>query len=291
METNADRAAVPIGISGSYGGMNLGDEAILEGILGQLRATLSGGRHRLLDESRGHAGATPGRARHPGAVAHPQGDRARDPRAGSPRPRRRRNPLRRRRRELPPGGVIAHELGIPVILYAISAGPLATRRPGGPCGRRSTRSPPPVITVRDRLGYRLLEDVGVTSEIHLTADPAFLLEPEELPVDALEAEGVEFDRHLVGFSVREPGPAAPAHRPGGVLRAAGERRGLHRRALRGGGRVRPDGEDRRPAQPRAWSRTCRTPSAPRSCGVATRPARSWTSWGGSSSRSACASTS
>ena len=30
-----------IAISGSYGGMNLGDEAILEGILGQLRATLS----------------------------------------------------------------------------------------------------------------------------------------------------------------------------------------------------------------------------------------------------------
>ena len=30
-----------IGISGSYGGMNHGDEAILEGILSQLRATIS----------------------------------------------------------------------------------------------------------------------------------------------------------------------------------------------------------------------------------------------------------
>src|SRR6185312_11937858 len=46
-------------------------------------------------------------------------------------------------------------------------------------------------------------------EIQLTADPAFLLEPETLSDDALKAEGVDFDRDLVGFSVREPGPAAP----------------------------------------------------------------------------------
>jgi polysaccharide pyruvyl transferase WcaK-like protein len=63
--------------------------------------------------------------------------------------------------------------------------------------------------VRDRQGYRLLEDVGVTREIHLTADPALLLQPEELPIDVVRTEGVQFDRHLVGFSVREPGPAAP----------------------------------------------------------------------------------
>jgi polysaccharide pyruvyl transferase WcaK-like protein len=104
---------------------------------------------------------------------------------------------------------LAQEMGIPVLLYAISAGPLTTS-----ASRRAVRealnaSPAPVITVRDRLGYRLLEDVGVTQEIHLTADPAFLLEPEELSVEALRAEGVEFDRHVVGFSVREPGPAAP----------------------------------------------------------------------------------
>ena len=40
---NRARDAAPrmrIGISGSYGGMNVGDEAILEGILGRLRSSL-----------------------------------------------------------------------------------------------------------------------------------------------------------------------------------------------------------------------------------------------------------
>lgn len=198
-----------IGISGSYGGMNLGDEAILEGILGQLRATIP-------------ADITVFSRNPEDTLARHKVERAVSTRA-------------RTRREMVPeiegldlfvlggGGIlydrdaeeyvrevfIANELNVPVILYAISAGPLTTE-----AARRAVRSalnvsPSPVITVRDRLGYRLLEDVGVTPEIHLTADPALLLDPEELSRDALKAEGVEFDRHLVGFSVREPGPAAP----------------------------------------------------------------------------------
>jgi hypothetical protein len=46
-------------------------------------------------------------------------------------------------------------------------------------------------------------------EIHLTADPSLLLQHHELPLEAIKAEGVEFERHLIGFNVREPGPAAP----------------------------------------------------------------------------------
>ena len=42
MDTNAaTNRRLRIGISGSYGGMNLGDEAILEGILSQIRGTVS----------------------------------------------------------------------------------------------------------------------------------------------------------------------------------------------------------------------------------------------------------
>jgi hypothetical protein len=48
-----------------------------------------------------------------------------------------------------------------------------------------------------------------TDEICVTADPALLLQPEPLPPDALKAEGLDADHRIVGFSVREPGPAAP----------------------------------------------------------------------------------
>jgi polysaccharide pyruvyl transferase CsaB len=204
---------IRIGISGSYGGMNLGDEAILEGILGQLRRTLPA---EVTVFSRNPADTL---ARH--QVEHSLSTRTLT------------------RREMVPeigkldlfilggGGIlydrdaeeylrevaIAHELGLPVILYAVSAGPLKTQASRRAVQETLNTMPPPVIAVRDRLGYRLLEDIGVTSEIHLTADPAFLLEPEPLSEQALATEGVNLDRQLVGFSVREPGPAAPDIRP------------------------------------------------------------------------------
>lgn len=196
-----------IGISGSYGGMNLGDEAILEGILRRLRATVS-------------AEITVFTRNPDDTLSRHDVERA--------------VPVRElNRREIAPeierldllvlggGGILydrdaetylrevflAHDFGVPVVVYAISAGPLGTSS-----ARRAVRdalNAAAVVTVRDKQGYRLLEDVGVSNEIHLTADPAFLIEPEELSEDALRSEGVELDRHLVGFSVREPGPAAP----------------------------------------------------------------------------------
>jgi polysaccharide pyruvyl transferase CsaB len=204
METTGRRWR--IGISGSYGGMNL-DEAILEGMLTQLRAAIPA---EVTVFSRNPSDTL---ARH--KIEHAVPVRSLTRKEITPRIK-----------ELDlfvlgGGGILydrdaetylrevflAHELGIPVILYAISAGPLTTQT-----SRQAVRealNASAVITVRDRLGHRLLEDVGVTQEIHLTADPAFLLEPQPSPVDILAAEGVELHRHLVGFSVREPGPAAP----------------------------------------------------------------------------------
>jgi polysaccharide pyruvyl transferase CsaB len=202
-----------IGISGSYGGMNLGDEAILEGILAELRATVAA---EITVFSRNPADTL---ARH-------KVEQAINARALT---RKEITPTIRELDLLVLGGggilfdgeaeaylrevLIAHELSVPVVVYAVSAGPLVT-----PASRRAVRdalnaSSGTAITVRDRQGVRLLEDVGVSHEVQLTADPAFLLEPEELPVAALKAEGVNLEGHVVGFSVREPGPAAPDIEP------------------------------------------------------------------------------
>jgi polysaccharide pyruvyl transferase CsaB len=200
---------VRIAISGSYGGMNLGDEAILEGILGRLRATLS-------------AEVTVLSRNVPDTLARHQVERAIAPRSLT-----RREMAEELRHVdlliLGGGGILydrdaeeymrevflANELNIPVFVYAISAGPLTRVSSRQAVRDALNASPSTVVTVRDRLGYRLLEDVGVSREIHLTADPAFLLDRQELPADALTTEGVDVSKCLVGFSVREPGPAAP----------------------------------------------------------------------------------
>jgi polysaccharide pyruvyl transferase CsaB len=204
-----DRANHPfkIGISGSYGGMNLGDEAILDGIIRQLRESIPAEITVFSidpqDTERRH-----------------DVDRA--------------VPVRSLTRKeattevgrldlfiLGGGGIlydrdaetylrevfIANELGIPVVIYAVSAGPLL--EPSARQAVRTALSGATAVTVRDKQARRLLEDVGVEREIQLTADPALLLREEPLPIEVIKAEGVEFERHLVGFSVREPGPAAP----------------------------------------------------------------------------------
>lgn len=199
--------AYRVAISGSYGGMNLGDEAILEAITMQLRATL---RVEITVFTRDPDDT---RARH-------QVDRAvaiRDMSREEARAEIERLDLL----ILGGGGilydrdaeiylrevVLANEMGIPVMVYAISAGPLTV-----PSVREQVLSAldgVALVTVRDRQGQRLLEEVGLHREILVTADPALLLEAEPLPEDALRNEGLNPDKRLIGLSVREPGPAAP----------------------------------------------------------------------------------
>jgi polysaccharide pyruvyl transferase CsaB len=195
-----------VGISGSYGGLNLGDEAILQAILTQLRAF---GPMEITVFSRD---AKDTLARH--AVEHAVAVRELSRDEVLP--------------EVAPldlfilggGGILydegvsvylrevalAHEQRVPVLVYAVSAGPLHD-----PTARTLVRdhlSRAAAITVRERRARQVLEEVGL-QDIEVTADPAFLLEPEPLPAEALQREGFDDNHRLIGLSVREPGAAAP----------------------------------------------------------------------------------
>src|SRR5262245_37908173 len=205
LDVPAERAR-RIGVSASYGGLNLGDEAILQAIVSQLRST---GPVEITVFSRD---ASDTLARHNVERAVPVRELS--------------------RQEVLPeiagldvlilggGGLLydeggqvylrevalAHEERVPVLVYAVSAGPLkdATARDlVRDCLGRAT-----AITVRERRARQLLEEVGLR-DIEVTADPAFLLEPEPLPDGALQREGLNENRRLIGLSVREPGAAAP----------------------------------------------------------------------------------
>jgi polysaccharide pyruvyl transferase CsaB len=196
-----------VGISGSYGGLNLGDEAILHAIVEQLRKSLP---VEITVFSR-NAEDTIKRHRVERAIA------VRDLAAGEVTPAIERLDLL----ILGGGGIlfdaeaplflrevtIAHELGVPVMLYAVGAGPLTEGRVQKQVREALNRAA--AITVREREAQRILEGLGVSTEISVTADPALLLEPEPIPEGALTKEHLNGGGSLIGMSVREPGPAAP----------------------------------------------------------------------------------
>jgi polysaccharide pyruvyl transferase CsaB len=197
-----------VGISGSYGGLNLGDEAILHVILTELRRSLP---VEVVVFSRDPEDT----------VRRHRVERAVPLRGAS----------RRETQEviagldlfiLGGGGilydldadmflrevVLAREMGKPVMVYAVSAGPLTDplvrSRVRDAIGRAT------VITVRDGHTRQLLEEIGVERDIAVTADPAVLLEREPLTTEEIvRAEAIDPEARLIGFSVREPGPAAP----------------------------------------------------------------------------------
>lgn len=196
-----------IGISGSYGGLNLGDEAILESIVSRIRNSVDA---EITIFSR-NAEDTQRRYKVERVV-----------------------PVRKLgRKEVQPeierldlliiggGGIlydvdartylreagIAHEKGVPYMIYGVGAGPL--NDPAARAEVQKALDGAAAVTVRDRPSFRILEDVGVRKEITVTGDPALLLTPEPCPVDVLDQEGIDRKRRLIGMSVREPGVAAP----------------------------------------------------------------------------------
>lgn len=196
-----------VGISGSYGGLNIGDEAILQGIITRLRASLP---VKITIFSRD---AKDTLQRH-------QVERAITARELT------REEVTQEIKGLDlfilgGGGIlydaeakiylrelqIAQQKGIPTMTYAMGAGPL-----DDPAAQKlvcDVLSQVDVVTVRERSDRKLLEDIGVHRDIVVTGDPALLLKPEPLPEGALEVEHMARKRRVVGMSVREAGLAAP----------------------------------------------------------------------------------
>ncbi len=197
-----------IGISGSYGGLNLGDEAILTSAIAQLRAEVPDVEIVVFSKHVQHTSA------------HQNADRVISPRElllEDIIPEIERLDLLL----LGGGGIlydteartylrevaIAHERGVPTFAFAIGIGQLSD-----PEERRAVcdgMNRMAGITVRELSAKRLFEEIGVDRRITVTADPAFLLTPEPFPDDRLRAAGVPLDVPLIGLSVREAGPAAP----------------------------------------------------------------------------------
>ncbi|MFE0593374.1 polysaccharide pyruvyl transferase family protein [Micromonospora echinospora] len=196
-----------IGVLGSYGGRNLGDEAILTALLADLRDQQPRARIVVFSRNPTHT-----LAHHPGVEAVPwEGVSRVDSAAVLDRldllilggggilyDREARRYLRVVR--------VAQERGLPLLTYAVGVGPLTE---AVDCGMvRETLTSATEVTVRDEESRVVLEEAGLLTPITVTADPAFLLEPEDFPAQLLREEGVPTGKRLVAMSVREPGRAA-----------------------------------------------------------------------------------
>lgn len=198
-----------IGVSGSYGGLNAGDEAILTCIVNELGRLLPDVEVVVFSRDPEHT------------EAHhdvEKGIAVRDATHDEVVPEVERLDLLL----LGGGGILyddevhnylrevrlAQERGIPTMAYAIGAGPLRSR--DDRVVVREALDGMEAVTVRDSETKRLLEEVGVRKPIEVTADPALLLTPLAFSEEMLEREGLPRDRRLVGMSVREPGGAAPS---------------------------------------------------------------------------------
>jgi polysaccharide pyruvyl transferase CsaB len=196
-----------IGVLGSYGGRNVGDEAILTCVLRCLRALCPSARIVLFTRDADHS------ERHHGIAETITWEGAS---RGSIIAAMAGLDLL----ILGGGGVLydrearrylqlvetAQERGIGTFGFAVGAGPL--QDPEDRAIVRTTLNRMTDLVVRDQESKLVLEDVGVDREITVTADPALLLPREEFTQDMLLREGVPTGVRLVAMSVREPGRAA-----------------------------------------------------------------------------------
>ena len=197
-----------VGLTGSYGGLNLGDEAILHVILTELRRCVPTeitvfSRDAEDTRRRHHVEQVVALRTTPRSDAHAIVSRLDLLIVGG-------------------GGILfdgdadmylrevflAHDAGVPVMVCAVGVGPLLDA--GVRSRVRDALNRAAIVTVRDRHSRQLLEEIGLTRDIVVTADPAVLLKQDPMALDLImRDESIDPTARLVAFSVREPGPAAP----------------------------------------------------------------------------------
>ncbi len=197
-----------IGLLGSYGGYNIGDEAILQCVLGCLRG------HR----PQAHLIVFSRDAEH--TRAHQSMADEVVPWEGVPQ-RQVTDVLSGLDLLVLGGGGILYDgearrylklvraaqlRGVRTFAYAVGAGPL--HESDDREAVRTVLAAMDEVVVRDQESRLVLEEVGVERDLVVTADPALLLPPEPFTAEMMRQEGVPADARLVGMSVREPGRAA-----------------------------------------------------------------------------------
>lgn len=95
---------------------------------------------------------------------------------------------------------LAQMLKRKTMVYAQGVGPLI--RPGIRRSVSRAFNKAGVITVRDSESKALLLEIGVTREVHVAADPSFLVEPDLAAADRVIEEAGLAGRHLVGIALR-----------------------------------------------------------------------------------------
>jgi polysaccharide pyruvyl transferase CsaB len=202
-----------VGLVGSYGGLNAGDEAILTVAIAQLREAVAGVEIVVFSRDREHT------------ECHHDVDRVVSAREAVREELE--GEMRRMDLLLLGGGGILYDreaesylrlvrfaqgAGVATGTYAVGAGPL--ERPADRDAVADVLNEMALITVREKAAKRLLEESGVKRDICVTADPALLLEPEPFTERMLEREGLPDGHRLIGMSVREPGSAMSEMQPG-----------------------------------------------------------------------------
>jgi polysaccharide pyruvyl transferase CsaB len=197
-----------IGIIGSYGGLNLGDEAILTSMICSLRSQRDQPELVVFSRNTAHT------------ESHHAVDQVVDARLGE------RGSINETLGSLDllllgGGGLLydgeadlylrdvraAQRCGVPTFAFAIGAGPLTSAQDRATV--REVVSAMDGVTVRDQESKRVLEQSDVEAAIEVTADPSLLMAPLPFTESALIAEGIPPSGRLIGMSVREPGRAAP----------------------------------------------------------------------------------